>query len=110
LKIDYDPEGRPVRGATRFEAHPELNTLCELTYLQGREFVVTWRREGGEVLAERLETGTHAVAPGGEPGTVERVDARDEKGNWTQVSILRRSSASDDDEPQAILRRNIVYY
>lgn len=109
LKIDYDPQGRPLRGATRFEANPELNMILEWTYLQGGECVITLRREAGELLAERVETGSEDVAPGAQPGTVERVDARDDKGNWTQMSILRGAPSSDD-EPEAILRRDILYY
>lgn len=106
LKIDYDPQGRPVRGVTDFEAYPELNTIYECLYLQDGKAVHTWRRQTGEVL---VETGPEGIAPGAEPGTARRVDARDEKGNWIQMSIMRGVS-SDDDEPQAILRRTIVYY
>jgi hypothetical protein len=109
LKIDYDLQGRPVRGVSRFEAYPELNTIYECVYLQDGKAVHTLRGESGEVLSENVESGSQDMAPGAEPGTVERVDARDENGNWTQMSILRGNSPGDD-EPQAILRRTIVYY
>ena len=41
--------------------------------------------------------------------TMERIDSRDSKGNWSQKTILACNPESQDHQPRAVVHRTITY-
>lgn len=115
LSILYDSEGRPIRADFTFQGQSELGLRLQNVYDTSGSVLTTWYRLTGESMSEGRIS---AVAPdysqimASHSGLriAERVDSRDEKGNWTEKTVLKGTLPDEDLQPEATIYRSITYY
>lgn len=117
--VHNDGEGRPSNGQVISRADAEFAVSFEVRYEADHCVVVTYYEEDGTVLMQSklIETDLDGkLSPilftengAGQRLTTERVNARDQSGNWIQ-KIIDSAPSVKGDETLAVIDRTITYY